>query len=166
MWSQFYTRVGLAILGLVAGTGTCIPATSTPATFSVQMTITASCTITSTSTLNFGSQTLLTSAVDQTATLQVQCTSGTPYNIAMDAGTASGSTVTTRKMTSGSNTVNYSLFRDAGRTQNWGSTVSSDTVSGTGNGSAQSHTIYGRVPAQTSPAPGSYTDTITVTVEY
>ncbi|HEY2977511.1 MAG TPA: spore coat protein U domain-containing protein, partial [Burkholderiaceae bacterium] len=40
-------------------------------------------------------------------------------------------------------------------------------VTGTGNGSPQPHTVYGRVPAQaTTPAPGTYTTTITVTVTY
>ncbi|WP_163468383.1 spore coat protein U domain-containing protein, partial [Klebsiella michiganensis] len=28
------------------------------------------------------------------------------------------------------------------------------------------YTVYGRVPVQTTPAPGTYTDTITVTVTY
>jgi spore coat protein U-like protein len=39
-------------------------------------------------------------------------------------------------------------------------------VSGTGNGAGQTITIFGRVPAQTTPAPGTYTDTVTVTVTY
>jgi spore coat protein U-like protein len=39
-------------------------------------------------------------------------------------------------------------------------------VSATGNGADQTFTIYGRVPAQTTPAPGTYTDTVTVTVTY
>jgi spore coat protein U-like protein len=39
-------------------------------------------------------------------------------------------------------------------------------VSGTGIGSSQNYTVYGRVQAQTTPAPGTYTDTITVTVTY
>lgn len=52
------------------------------------------------------------------------------------------------------------------RTTVWGNTVGTDTVSATASGSAQSHTVYGRVPPQTSPAPASYTDTITVTVTY
>ncbi|MCE3520182.1 spore coat protein U domain-containing protein, partial [Escherichia coli] len=35
-----------------------------------------------------------------------------------------------------------------------------------GSGAAQPYTVYGRVPVQTTPAPGTYTDTITVTVTY
>ncbi|MDR6870988.1 spore coat protein U-like protein [Bosea sp. BE125] len=62
--------------------------------------------------------------------------------------------------------VNYSLFRDASRTLNWGTTIGTDTVAGTGNGSGQSFTVYGRVPVQTTPSPALYSDTITVTVTY
>ena len=139
---------------------------TTTTTFTVQMIITASCTIVSASTLNFGSQGVLTANVDQTSTLQVQCTNTTPYNIGLNAGTGSGATVTTRKMTSGGATVNYSLYTDSGHTTVWGNTVGTDTVSATGNGASQSYTVFGRVPAQTTPAPATYTDTITVTVTY
>jgi spore coat protein U-like protein len=104
--------------------------------------------------------------VDQTSTVQLTCTNTTPYNIGLNAGTGSGATVATRKLTSGANTVNYTLYSNSGRTTVWGNTVSTDTVAGTGNGAAQNYTVYGRIPAQTTPAPGNYTDTITVTVTY
>ena len=39
-------------------------------------------------------------------------------------------------------------------------------VGATGSGVSQSFTVYGRVPAQSTPAAGSYTDTIKVTVTY
>ena len=135
-------------------------------TMTVQVSITATCTINSASTLNFGTQGVLATNVDQTSTLQLTCTNTTPYNIGLDAGTGTGATVATRKLTSGANTVNYTLYSNSGRTTVWGNTVSTDTVAGTGNGSGQSYTVYGRIPAQTTPAPGSYTDTITVTVTY
>ena len=141
-------------------------ASTTTSTFQSQITIAASCTILSTTTLDFGSNGVLTANVDQTNTIQVQCTNTTPFNIGLNAGTASGATVTTRKMTNGANTVNYSLYSDPGRSVNWGNTVGTDTVASTGNGASQSFTVYGRVPAQTTPAPATYTDTVTVTVTY
>src|SRR6478752_1824635 len=113
----------------------------------VQMVITATCTVNSASTLNFGTQGVLSTNVDQTSTLQVTCTNTTPYNIGLDAGTGSGATVATRKLTSGGATVNY-------------------TLAGTGNGTGQNYTVYGRIPTQSTPAPGNYADTITVTVTY
>lgn len=141
-------------------------AATTTSTFTVQVAITASCTINSAATLNFGSQGVFTANVDQTSTLQVQCTNTTPYNIGLNAGTGTGATVAVRKLTSGSTTVNYSLYSDSGRATVWGNTVGTDTVAATGNGAAQSYTVYGRIPTQTTPAPGTYTDTITVTVTY
>jgi spore coat protein U-like protein len=141
-------------------------AASTTTTFAVQATVTATCTINSASTLNFGSVGVLAANVDQQSTIQVTCTNTTPYNIGLDPGTGSGATVAVRKLTSGGATINYSLYTSNAYSTVWGNTVSTDTVAGTGNGSAQSFTVYGRIPPQTSPAPGAYADTITVTVTY
>lgn len=69
-------------------------------------------------------------------------------------------------MTDGTALVNYNLYREAGRLTNWGNTVGTDTVGGTGTGLIVNSTVYGRVPVQTAQAPGTYTDTITVTVTY
>ena len=96
----------------------------------------------------------------------MSCTNTTPYNIGLDAGTGSGATVATRKMTSGGATVSYSLYSDSAHATVWGNTIGTDAVAGTGNGTGQNYTVYGRVPPQTTPAPGTYTDTITVTVTY
>src|SRR5215467_2298540 len=89
-------RIAAAMLWLVPF-ASAAQGTTTTSTFTVQVTITASCTINSASTLNFGSQGVLTANVDQTSTIQVQCTNTTLYNIGLNAGTATGATVTTRK---------------------------------------------------------------------
>ena len=153
------------MLGVLASAGA-VHAATTTTTFTVSITITASCVINSASTLNFGSSGVLTANIDLTSTIQVQCTNTTPYNIGLNAGTASGATVTTRKMTNGAATVSYSMYSDSGRTTNWGNTVGTDTVASTGTGASQSFTVYGRVPTQSTPAPQAYSDTITVTVTY
>jgi spore coat protein U-like protein len=143
-----------------------IKAATATTTFTVQMTINSSCVINSASTMDFGTVGVLTANVDSTSTLAVQCTNTTAYNIGLDAGTGTGATVAVRKLTNGSKTINYSLYTTSGRTVVWGNTVGTDTVAGTGNGASQTYTVYGRVPAQTTPAPAAYTDTITVTVTY
>jgi spore coat protein U-like protein len=38
--------------------------------------------------------------------------------------------------------------------------------SGTGSGSGQALTVYGRVGSQTTPSPGAYSDSVVVTVTY
>jgi spore coat protein U-like protein len=105
--------------------------------------------------------------LDAQSQISLTCTSGTAWNVGLNQGTFAGATVTTRKMTGpGSSSMSYSLFRNSARSQNWGNTVGTDTVSGTGSGSSQSVTVFGRVPgAQNLPA-GSYQDTIIATITF
>ncbi len=155
----------LAAGSLLLG-GAAQAATTVTSTFQVQATIQANCVINSASTLDFGSTGVLTALVDQSSTILVQCTNTTPYDIGLNAGVGSGASVATRKMTNAGATIDYSLYTDPSRNTVWGNTVSTDTVSAVGNGSSQSYTVYGRIPAQSTAAPGTYTDTITVTVTY
>ncbi|MDP2738275.1 MAG: spore coat U domain-containing protein [Pseudorhodobacter sp.] len=136
-------------------------------TFDVTITIADECQITSTQTLDFGSVGVLTANVDAAATLEVTCTPSTAYDIGLDAGQGTGATTTARLMTSvATDTVEYHMYQDASRSVNWGNTILTDTQASTGTGSTQSFTVYGRVPVQTTPPTGTYTDTVTVTVTY
>ena len=47
-----------------------------------------------------------------------------------------------------------------------GEPVGSDVLPKTGNGPSQPWATLGRIPSQTTPAPGSYLDTVTVTTIY
>ena len=141
-------------------------ASTVSGTLSVSLTIQATCTVASSSAVAFGTSGLLNSNADNTGTLGVQCSNTTPYVVALDAGAGTGATTTVRKLTNGAATVNYALYRDSARTLIWGNTSGTDTLAGTGNGSVQSLTVYGRVPVQSTPAPGSYADTVNVTVTY
>ena len=152
-----------AVATCFAGAASAATATGT---IGESITITATCTVGTSTDVGFGTQGLLNSPVNTTGALSVQCTNTTPYDVGLDPGGATGATVTTRQMSGGGATVNYALYRDSGRTQNWGDTVGTDTLSGTGNGAAQSITVYAKVPTQTTPAPGLYTDTVNVTVTY
>jgi spore coat protein U-like protein len=162
--TSMFALVGAA-LSFVAFASPAAAASATN-TFQATITLQANCQVASTNTLNFGTQGLLAANTDASATFQVQCTNSTPYNIGLNAGTTAGGTVATRLMTSGSATVGYQMYSNAARTTNWGNTVGTDTVGGTGNGSAQTLTVYGRVPVQATPAPATYNDTVTVTVTY
>jgi spore coat protein U-like protein len=134
----------------------------------VSMTITSECKLQSiSSSLQFGSHGVLDSVVDAQASVGVQCTNTTPFNVGLSTGAGSGATVANRLMTgTASATVTYSIYRDAGHTQVWGVTSGTDTLASTGTGAVQSFNIYGRVAVQTTPAPGSYTDTLAVTITY
>lgn len=138
--------------------------------FTVSVTVLASCSI-ATGNLSFGSVSVLTANVDATAGLTVTCTNTTPYTISLGPGTGAGATPANRLMTqAGGATVAYGLYQDSARSQPWGATpppaANSDTVNGVGTGSAQTLTVYGRVPAQTTPPQGAYADTVLVTLTY
>jgi spore coat protein U-like protein len=140
---------------------------SKTATFQVSLTIQADCSI-SANPLNFGTTGVIDTNLDQTSTVSVTCTNGTPYTVALDAGSAAGSTIADRAMNNagGTASVKYNIYRDAGHTQVWGQTTGTDVVGGTGNGTAQSINVYGRVPAQSMPVADTYTSTVTATVAF
>jgi spore coat protein U-like protein len=135
--------------------------------FAVQSTLNSLCILNVTQNVNFGSAVDLNANIDATGALSVQCTSGTAFQIALGPGNGSGATVSSRKMTrTGGGTTGYALYRDSARSLNWGETAGSDTVSGTGTGSAAAFTVYGRIPPQSLPPTGAYDDSVTVTVTY
>lgn len=165
---------GIALLaGLACMAGPAVggsPGSPTTSTFAVNLTIQAQCVINSTNLLQFGTAGVLggalgTTNTDAQANFFVQCTNTTPFTIGLDAGTTSNATTTARLLTSGTATIGYALYSDGGRSVNWGNATGS-WVSSTGTGASQQFTVYGRVPPQNTPAPGLYTDTITVTVSY
>ncbi len=147
---------------VISGTYTDTIHTATTS-FTITATIVANCTI-SAGALSFGTYTGAVS--NSTSTIVVSCTKNAPYYVGLNAGTATGATVTTRKMTSGTHTLNYGLYSNSGHTTNWGNTVGTDTVSGSGTGANQSLTVYGQIPAGQTLIPGNYSDTITATITY
>jgi spore coat protein U-like protein len=134
------------------------------APFTVSATNVKTCRVTA-NDLNFGSASSLSSNIDVNGSASVTCSNLTPYRVLLNNG-LNGSGPTTRKMKLGAHTVSYGLYRDAARTLVWGNTSGVNSLSGTGNGSAQALTTYGRVPAQALPPPGTYSDTVVMTVEY
>ncbi|GAA5067895.1 Csu type fimbrial protein [Lysobacter panacisoli] len=122
--------------------------------------------------LDFGTHTSLATARDAQANLTVTCTNGTAYTVKLNAGL--NGTLPNRRMAlngTGPQTINYNLYTTAARNTIWGDGASgTSTVIGAGTGAGQgtptAHTVYGRVPATPTFTAGSYTDTVTATVEY
>lgn len=147
---------------------------STTGTLPVSMTITASCTIGATAmafTAQLGAG-LVTTAATATGSITVTCTNQAPYAIGLDNG---ANYLSTRRMVSGgSNYLPYALYTNAGLTIPWSiatgaatCTTSSDCYTGTGSGAAQTIPVYGQVPIiGTAPAPGTYNDTVNITIYY
>ena len=91
---------------------------------------------------------------------------GGSYTIQLSKGTSS--TYAPRVLTNGGSTLAYNLYTSNARNQVWGDgTGGSQTV--TSNFIAllsldQTTTVYGRIPAGQNVPPGSYSDTVLVTV--
>ena len=98
--------------------------------------------------------------VDVTGTITITCSRYAAYDVALSGGD-SGS-VTARTMEYGTARLNYGLYSNSTHTINWGNTAATNWVTGTGNGRAQTLTVYAELPAGQYVAPGSYTDSITV----
>jgi spore coat protein U-like protein len=134
----------------------------------VSANVVASCTISATN-LAFGNlSTNVAANVDVAAALTVNCPTGQAYAITMGNGSGVGATAAVRKMTrtSGTETVDYAIYRDAGRTQTWGSTIGTDTSASTGTGANQTFQVYGRVPVQSGLTAGAHTDVVVVNIDY
>jgi spore coat protein U-like protein len=170
--TSLFAAIAIAVCSLAIGPLQAEAGTAT-GNLTVQLTITSSCTI-GAATLNFGSDagtSLLTTALTANTTVSVTCTNLSPYSIGMGQGSNYSST---NRMANGANYIGYGLYTDSALTHPWTTASSSTTCTvangcylGTGNGSAQSVPIYGQVPTvATAPAPGSYSDTVVMTITY
>jgi spore coat protein U-like protein len=167
------SRISIVRLGL--GTAILLPlclglpaqGATISTTFTVKATVLASCQVTA-ADLDFGNYAAGTGS-DTTAnsTINVTCTNGTSYTIALDGGSVAHD-VSARQMSDGnSHTLSYGLYTTAAFTTAWGDgSGSTATVSGTGDGTAQPSTVFGQLPAGQYVPAGPYTDQITVTVTY
>ncbi|KAB8042050.1 Csu type fimbrial protein [Janthinobacterium aquaticum] len=134
--------------------------------FAVKATAVNNCTITATPMV-FSNATILTGSVRSTSTLTVRCVNNNAYQIALNGGTVAGS-VAARQMknTVSAARVGYRLSSTLDGPL-WGDgTGGTAMVNGKGTGSSVPVTIYGRVPAQTTPEPGDYKDTVMATIYF
>lgn len=122
------------------------------------------CTLDATS-LAFGTINPL-DAVDHqsTASINVTCPESTGYSLSLSAGAGS---FQQRQMMDGSRSLDYNLYADPAHTSIWGDGSGVGvTVSGTADSAGQTHTVYGLLPHQPLAVPGTYGDSITVTLSY
>lgn len=159
-----------ALLGTPSDPTPCASGASGNTSFALvaTATVTNDCALTAT-TINFGSSVgILSSDKTATGTITATCTNTDNYSIALNRGTTSGATLADRQMAgSGSAVVHYQLYTDSGYSTIWGDgTSGTSTQGGTGTGSSRAFAVYAKVPAQATPAPNTYSDTVTVTVSY
>jgi len=132
-----------------------------------------SCTVTTTA-LAFGSINPLAGPHDSTGTVRVACggVAGLliPYRIELGSGQSGN--VLARRLQGGMHSMAYGLFSDAARSVTWGDGGGGTPVDGfvlldvAGLSPPVVHTVYGRIPGGQMVAPGSYADTLVVTLTY
>lgn len=118
--------------------------------------------------LDFGVRDSLAQAIDASTTVDVACTNRGPYSVRFDRGTGAGARFDARKLSNGTDTVDYALFADPARSRVLGDATDGTTqLTGTGDGERLTFTVFGRVFAGQGPkSPGVYTDTVTATLGY
>ena len=96
------------------------------------------------------------------------------YRVTISNG-LNGTSPTTRQMGAGSARMGYNVFADPARSQVWGTgtggtVIASGTMTigpGVGNGTrTTTHPVYGRIPQLLDAVPGTYNDTLLVTLTY
>ena len=133
-------------------------------TFGVTANVVTTCSITAT---NLDSGLYSGVKVNATSTLNVQCSTGTPWQISLSAGLGPGATANSRKMAGPtSDILNYQLSSKGSQSFSWGDTPPINTLPGTGTGAVQEVTVFGVIFAGQFVASDAYSDTITATVTF
>jgi spore coat protein U-like protein len=155
--------------GSACNSGNAGVGTFTGGSFAASATVEAACTI-SAAPIAFGSASSLASAITGSGNIRVTCTLNAPYVIALNAGSTTGNSITARKMSlggAGAGVVSYQLYKPPGYSTVWGDgSAGSSVQNGTGTGAVQDWPVNAQVPAQATPAQGSYQDTVTATVTF
>jgi len=105
-----------------------------------------------------------------TATITINMVATQAYQITLNAGLYAA---TTRRMRNAAGAfIPYTLYQNAAYTTAWGDNTFANTftagssLASVGTGSNQVFTVYGQTQTSANSTPGSFTDTITVTVHY
>ena len=135
------------------------------------------CQLNSTSTVDFGNiNDIGMTKRDYTAqgAVNTTCNFGTPYSIYLGDGNNRIAGGFRRMINSNNEFIPYQLYKDSNYSTVWDATGGVTNVGGTGGvsktgtGSAQTTTVYGKIPQGTAIAsrPGVYSDSVVVTVTY
>lgn len=112
-------------------------------------------------------------ALDATGQLQFVCIGGgggsnnRPITIQISQGNSNS--FTPRQMSSGRDRLNYNLYLDSGRSIIWGDNSGGTKQYGPfipANNVVNTIPIYGRIPAQQWVSPGTYSDSLQVTIQF
>ncbi len=145
----------------------CTTGTPCITTFDVFAEVVANCSALNATDIDFGVDGAINVEDDAEGSIEVTCVSGASYDIELDYGVLPNGTI--RQVTtggSGTPGIDYYLYQDAGRTVAWGEEANGEEFQGTGTGAAQTIPVYGRLDRNDANEVGTYTDLITVTLNF
>lgn len=135
------------------------------APFAVNAEVQPNCLV-SASNLDFGNAGVLSGMIDAVSQIDVSCTANSPFQIGLGDGLHNTAPLARRMRSAAGDFIAYELYRDSGRSLLWGTAGSGQSQPGTGSGTSQTFSVFGRVPAQATPPAGIYSDTVVVVVTY
>ena len=146
----------VAVLALAASGSAFAGSNST--TFTVQADVVKECAVDG-GNLVFPNSGLLTTNIDATANIQIECTGAVPYTLKNNGNYTTGvplgsPTGKAFALTKPGFAVGFSLYSDASRTTEFADTA---LISGTSTGGVQQIPVYGRIYTQNSQPAGVYT---------
>ena len=159
--------VALAAFGVLLPLGSGLAADADAATstaiLSVSANIAGVCTVAAAS-LAFGTYSA-TAASTATAPIQVTCSNGVNAQVSLSQGNNNNraSAYGTRALSNSGNYLGYDIYTDNAYATVWNAT---NTVPVASTGAPVTVTAYGRVPSGQNPATGSYSDTVTIAVNF
>lgn len=149
---------------LVAVLGGPATAATTSGTLSVSVVVRPSCTV-SGATLDFGTYSS-GQAADLTGFAQISYSNCPAGELRFELNGGANGTATARKLSDGrGGLLNYAIYRNSARTQNFGQGSEAKLVTLTAPGSGQV-SIYGKIPGGQAVAGGTYTDTVVITLDF
>ena len=161
----------LLVPALLAANGPAVAGITTGTPFTVQVTVTAGCTINTgspTGTYDFGPVAgTAATPTDISANVLVTCTNTSPYTLYFtSSNTVTGNTARIMKPATGTDTVPYQIRQGATAIGN----TSATGFGATGNGSSQTTAINFHItnwsPTVSAVAPAVYSDTVTLQVNF
>jgi spore coat protein U-like protein len=176
-----FTKKSLLAAALLAtfGLSSITSANTTTGTFTVSVTVNKACTITTSASSNitFAAVNAGTAPASNNGSFSVNCSNTTPFYIGLaPQNVASNTGAGTMKgaINGNNNTITYQLYQNAGLSNVWGNTATSTSagngISGTGAGMAASkaiaETVYAAVTGSTDVTPDTYSDTVTINVNF
>lgn len=156
-------RIAAALLAALLGGARSADGATDTGTLNVTATVTTNCSL-SGGTMAFG-----TYVSGQTTNLDVQgsinyvnCPAG---RLTFELDNGANANGTQRRMKSGSNYLNYQLYKTSSRNTVWGTGAEANQIELL-QGGGGSVVVYGRIPAGQTVPPGSYSDTVTITLTF